>query len=141
MGWTKEVWRHQVASRLLEIGSIELQKDLWLAKLPGYQSDFTEAVNGLESCGIPDFLDNFLEHGFLENSQAQQIRQLDSLIDQTGEYSNPLEYEQLWKSGLWQEISKLSIAILNDGFVDDLTRPKSPYQTWYSKYILQYQKP
>ena len=136
MGWTKEVWRKEVASNLLELSSIEFQKDLWLAKMPGYQSDFTEVICRFNGCGIPDYLDEFIKQGFLGENQAQQLKALDILIDKTGDASNEVEYHALWSSELWKVISKLAGNILSDGFLEDLKQAGEPYLEWIEKYLI-----
>jgi hypothetical protein len=136
MSWTRETWRKELASNLFELGNIALQQDLWLAKIPGYQSDFTEAINNLDSCGVPQSLDEFVSKGFITTVAASRLKSLDSLMEQTGEYLSKDDFEKLWKSVEWQKISDLALGIVKDFFDEELKNAGIPLRDWIHKYPL-----
>lgn len=134
IGWKRDTWRKELAANLFEIGNIALQKDLWLAKIAGYQSDFTEAINNLDSCGVPQYLDEFVSKGFLTASVASRLKSLDNLIGQTSEYKSKEDFEKLWQSELWMKISNLALEVVKNFFNEELKDAGTPLHDWILKY-------
>lgn len=134
MTLTKEVWRKNVSVYIFELSSVEFQKNIWLAKIPEYQSSFSDLINDFDGCGIPDYLDDFVIKDFLNQEQADALRKISALIDKTGEHSSEEEFEKLWNSKLWLEISTLAKKTLQEYFMCDLLDQGSPYVEWVKKW-------
>lgn len=130
MTWTKNAWQQEVSINLFEIACIPFQKELWLAKIPGCQSDFNEVVNRFDGCGIPDHLNEFIKDDFLNQEQAVELEKLSSLINETGEFNSQEEFEKLWSSELWQQISRLAGEIFTKHYSKILQQKKGPHTKW-----------
>lgn len=141
MSWSKKVWRTQVSRNLFQLANIEFQKNLWLNKIDGYVGDFGELINDYDGCGIPDYLNDFEKDNFITNEEKIEFIKLSKLIDQTGEFNTPDEFEELWGSEIWIKISNLAKDLYLNYFAKENSENNSIYTKWSQNWPLENEKP
>lgn len=133
MGWTKKTWRNEVSVNLFEFANLPFQKDLWLNKISGYQSDFDSLINDFDSCGIPDYINDFVLDDFLCKADAKKLLEINTLINKLPDIQTPQDYKLLWELNDWILISSLSSNLFNKSFLKDFKSSKE-HELWLQKY-------
>jgi hypothetical protein len=136
MGWDKVTLRRGIASQLLSLGSIPLQKDLWKGKISGFTSDFSETLNSMEDYAIPDELEYFTSKDFISRVEAKKLEKIDSLINDVVSFYHDKEpsNEVIWHSQAWIDLVNNSFEVLQEHFLNDLMDCNGPEKSWYNKY-------
>lgn len=134
MSLSKEIWRRKLAIHLFELGSIEFQEKAWVGKIDNYISFYSELINSISDCGLPECLEDFYKESFISEEEMTKLRLLLEEIDKTDdfkEWENFNSYDEcklIWDDPLWRGISTMAESLFLEHFVSDyLTDEQNKY--------------
>lgn len=133
MSWTKKVWRERMAEGLFELGNTQLQIS---EKMDNYD-DLSEMLDHLDDCGVPEYLEHFLDEKYFSSLEFNHLLELSTLIKKAIESYRHVDYKGLMSSDLWGEIVlKSKYLYINFFYEDHLNDKLKDPHNWIKKYPL-----